>query len=110
MAAPAQPRLGRYEACVTAGPPEASMPDGFRMSAPEYLEALDAFGGGGGVERAPLARRYCGLRVTVRRGWRRSAGQFEMITLLSPYPDESLSRLHPGTMVIHWIARPAAAR
>ena len=70
--------------------------------ASEQLEPLDAFGAAGSYDRAALARLYAGKRVRVARGWIEYADRFESVTLLSPYPDGSLTRLLPGTMVIRW--------
>ena len=68
----------------------------------EPLEALDAFGAAGTYKRAPLARLYGGTRVRVARGWSAAADRVDSITLLSPYPDPSLTRLRPGTMAIRF--------
>jgi len=38
----------------------------------------------------------------VARGWIEYGNRFESVTLLSPYPDATLTRLLPGTMVIRW--------
>jgi hypothetical protein len=65
-------------------------------------EPLDAFGAAGSYDRAALTRLYAGTRVRVTRGWIEYADRFESVTLLSPYPDATLTRLLPGTMVITW--------
>ena len=97
---PAHPMLGRYEICTDSAPVAA---DGWHLAAPERLEALDAFGSAGLYDRARLTRLFGGQRVTVVRGWRQSVDGFESVVLLSPYPDPSLERLNPGTMIIRWI-------
>jgi hypothetical protein len=61
---------------------------------------LDAFSGAGTYKRSALARLYGGTRVRVARGWSASTDGVESITLLSPYPDPSLTHLMPGTMAI----------
>jgi hypothetical protein len=103
---PARPSLGRYEVCTTTDPLEGVEAEvaGRRLhyGPIELLEALDAFGSAGSYRRAALARLYGGRRVRVARGWSQDAGEFESITLLSPYPDASLTRLLPGTMMIKW--------
>ena len=68
----------------------------------EPLEALDAFGAAGTYNRAALARLYGGTRVRVARRWQQRDDQFVSETLLSPYPDPTLTRLNPGTMVIRF--------
>jgi hypothetical protein len=103
---PPHPELGRYEVCTTAQPIEAVASDGLsdRGEGIERLEALDAFGAAGPYHRAALARLYGGTRVQVLRRWRQHDNQFVSETLLSPYPDPTLTKLNPGTMVIRWIA------
>jgi len=51
-----------------------------------------------------LVQLYGGRRVTVQRGWREADGRLESVTLVTPYPDPTLTRLHSGTMVIRWIS------
>jgi hypothetical protein len=96
---PPRPRAGRYEVCTT---PETidSASQGVAITA---LEPLDAFGGAGPYRRFALAQLYGGTRVRVARRWREHDGRFESETLLSPYPDASLSHLRPGTMVIRFV-------
>jgi hypothetical protein len=105
---PPRPLLGRYQVCTTDEPldrlvagPASTTPE--RYGEIEALEALDAFGAAGTYQRSALSRLYGGTRVRVVRGWAAPAGQFESITLLSPYPDASLNRLLPGTMSIRWV-------
>lgn len=97
---PSRPHLGHYETC-TAG--EHFREPRFTYAEPEHLEALDAFGDAGSYDRARLARLFGGRRVTVVRGWQSEGNRFESVTLLSPYPDPTLSRLQPGTLIIRWI-------
>ena len=102
---PLRPRLGRYEVCTTADPLDrvaAPLPDGPKYGLIEMLEPLEAFGAAGPYDRIALARLYTGKRVRVARGWIERGDRFESITLLSPYPDATLTRLLPGTMMITW--------
>ena len=104
---PPHPRLGRYEVCTTSESIEQALTEGSPAEprhAIEPLEALDAFGTAGTYNRAALARLYGGTRVRVARRWQRRDDQFVSETLLSPYPDPTLTRLNPGTMLIRWIA------
>ena len=101
--APPQVGLGRYEVCTTTEPLEEVAAGGPHYGPIEQLDPLDAFGAAGSYSRAALARLYAGTRVRVARGWIEYADRFESITLLSPYPDATLRRLVPGTMVIRWI-------
>ena len=94
---PPEPRLGRYEVCASDAPLEA-----VNGGPIEALEALDAFGAAGTYDRPKLSRLYGGTRVRVARGWTQTAGTFQSITRLSPYPDATLTRLLPGTLEIRW--------
>jgi hypothetical protein len=102
---PARPSIGHYQICPTDQPLEAvaaQSVDGTHYSPTELLEPLDAFGAAGSYDRAALTRLYGGQRVRVAHGWVEYADRFESVTLLSPYPDATLTRLLPGTMVITW--------
>jgi len=110
---PPHPQLGRYEVCTTAESIQDALaqgrPDGLRDGIPEPLrgeieplEALDAFGTAGPYNRAALARLYGGSRVRVARRWRQRGDEFVSETLLSPYPNATLTELIPGTMVIRF--------
>jgi len=104
---PRHSELGRYEVCTTAESIEQALAEGKPAKlrdAIEPLEALDAFGAAGTYNRATLARLYGGTRVRVARRWQQRDDQFISETLLSPYPDPTLTRLNPGTMLIRWIA------
>jgi hypothetical protein len=107
---PAQRGPGRYEVCTTTETIEhvvASGPaDDIHFGDIEALESLDAFGKAGPYNRSRLARLYGGTRVMVVHGWGASAAGFRSVTLLSPYPDPSLTRLLPGTMSIRWLTSP----
>jgi hypothetical protein len=102
---PWQPEIGRYEVCTAGETIEevkaAGGALGWHYADVEALEALDAFGSAGSYDRFAMTRLYGGTRASVTHGWREDAGGFESVTLISPYPDASLSRLVPGTMAIH---------
>jgi hypothetical protein len=97
---PARPRLGRYEVCTTREPLTALARPEWRT---ETVSPLDAFGAAGAYDRAALSRLYGGRRVTVARGWTEHGERFESITLVSPHPDATLTRLMPGTLVIRHV-------
>ena len=68
---------------------------------PQTLLPLDAFGQTGSYDRWALVRLYRASRPRVVRGPRREGGQItESWTLISPYPDTTLQRLEPGTLLI----------
>lgn len=97
---PRVPRLGRYQACADPRPLTEAAPRDLRV---EALEALDALGHAGAYDRPRVARLYGGSRARVARQWTRDQGGFRATTFISPYPDPSLTRLEPGTLVIRWI-------
>lgn len=67
----------------------------------QHLDPLEALGAGGTYDRSKVARLYVGRRVSVVRGPVERGGKVvAAATLLSPYPDATLSRLEPGTLVI----------
>jgi hypothetical protein len=102
---PPAPLIGRYEVCTTDEPIDSPPLQRLRRGDVEALEALDAFSGAGTYKRSKLARLYGGTRVRVARGWSASTDSVESITLLSPYPDRSLTHLMPGTMAIRLTVR-----
>jgi hypothetical protein len=115
---PRHPQAGRYEVCTA----EASIEDVARESGGsgefgrpmesggpvdiDALEPLDAFGAIGAYDRSALAQLYGATRVRVARMWANHEGRFESLTLLSPYPDVSLTHLLPGTMMIRFTIEP----
>jgi hypothetical protein len=73
---------------------------------PSRPEAHGAFGQEGVYDRAGLARLFNGKRVTVVRGSLVQHGQRLAYTLISPYPDPTLSHIVEGTMVIEFRVPP----
>jgi hypothetical protein len=96
---PERPQLGRYEVC-TVDAPLAAVAEGWTI---ESVVPLDAFGSAGRYDRHALSRIYGGRRAAVARGWRRNGDGIESITLISPYPDPTLTRLVQGTLMIRFI-------
>jgi hypothetical protein len=66
----------------------------------EHQDTLDAFDGASRADRFRLAELYVGIHPLVARGSLVRDGRREGYTLISPYPDASMTRLRPGTMVI----------
>jgi hypothetical protein len=106
---PPRPVMGRYEVCTTAAALEsvaaAGGAEGVHYGTVEAAYALDAFGAAGPYDRSQLARLYGGTRARVVRGWRQDGDRFVSLTLISPYPDVTLTHLHGGTMEIRFIVR-----
>jgi hypothetical protein len=108
--APAGPRAERYRAYVTPLDldtvlarleVDASLVRTSGAWRPHALLPLDAFGQTGSYDRWALVRLYGASRPRVVRGPRREDGQItESWTLISPYPDTTLQRLEPGTLLM----------
>jgi hypothetical protein len=97
---PPRPQLGRYEVCTDPRPLSEIAPADWTV---EALEPADAFGGAGSYDHGIVARLYGGRRARVARGWSETADRFEAVTLISPYPNATVTTLEPGTLVIRWI-------
>jgi hypothetical protein len=67
---------------------------------PERRDALEAFEAASRAHRFRIAELYRGVHPVVARGSLMRGGQRTAYTLISPYPDASLTRLEPGTMII----------
>ena len=99
---PPKPVAGHYEACTVEEPIDAVVKSdaATHYGAVEDADWLTAFGSAGTYDRAHVARLYGGTGVRLARGWRRDGSRFESVTLISPYPDPTLTRLERGTLVI----------
>ncbi len=101
---PLHPQLGRYEVFTSSEPLSVVIQEvgkgGWKV---EMLAPLEAFGNAGSYDKSALARLYGGRRVSVSRGWIQQNGRFESLTLISPYPDASLSHLNQGTLILRFI-------
>jgi hypothetical protein len=68
---------------------------------PRRVAVTDAFGAGGTYDRWQLLRLYGARAPLVARGAIVSEGRpVESWTLISPYPDTTLHRLDPGTLLM----------
>jgi hypothetical protein len=74
-------------------------------------EVHDAFGQAGVYDRARLAQLFGGKRLSVVRGSLAREDGRDAYTLISPFPEASLTTVNPGTLVIvlH-VDRAAASR
>lgn len=101
---PGRPQLGHYEVCASTEPLSVAIQQlGNADWQVETLPPLDAFGAAGAYDKPALSRLYGGRRLTIARGWIQGHERFESLTLISPYPDRTLSRLVPGTLIIRFI-------
>jgi hypothetical protein len=101
---PGRPQLGHYEVCTSAKPLSVALLQlGKVQWRVEALPPLDAFGAAGAYDKSALSSLYGGRRVSVARGWIEANGRLDSLTLISPYPDRTLRRLVPGTLIIRFI-------
>jgi hypothetical protein len=98
--APSRPLVGRYEICASPGPIDALIKPNWVV---ERVPPLEAFGMAGAYDRSRMARLYGAQRATVARSWSEEQGRFESLTLISPYPDPTLTRLETGTLIVRFI-------
>jgi len=96
--APADPDgVDRFIVCRSTRAIEA-------LAGPQWttLDAVvdDAFPAVAPSVRRALALLYRGRRLQVVRGWRTTAGRLESVTLVAPPPDDAVTRLAPGTMIV----------
>lgn len=92
---------GTYETFVSPQPIDELLGEIGAGVDVQALVALEAFGQSGGYNRWKLARLYGAKRARVARFPRLVNGVVvEAWTLISPYPDPSLERLEPGTLLI----------
>ncbi len=67
----------------------------------QEMDPLDAYGDAGLYDRAKVARLYVGVRARVARGPMVEQGRtVASMTLVSPYPNTSLTGLERGTLII----------
>jgi hypothetical protein len=90
--------VDRYLVCRSQRPIEA-------LADPRWtaVEAVvdDAFAGVAPGMRRALALLYRGRRLQVVRGWRtNAAGQIESVTLIAPPPNDSITRLVAGAIIV----------
>jgi hypothetical protein len=108
--APPGPRAGAYRALVTPLDLETVLK---RLTAdttllrppgawqPRMVLPADAFGQTGAYDRWALARLYGARGPRVARGPKAADGRVtESWALISPYPDATLQRLEPGTLLL----------
>ena len=104
---PPRPIGGRYEVCTTPASIDDVLadagPQGPHYGPMEAVDPLDALGDAGPYDRLALARLYGSRRANVAHGWMRENGGLVSITLMSPYPNRTLTSLMSGTLVVRYV-------
>jgi hypothetical protein len=88
--------IGELSATLKACDPAPS-PGAWEITRPEVH---DAFGEAGIYDHARLAQLFGGKRLQVVRGTLTHGAVHDAYTLISPYPDATLTEIHQGTLVI----------
>jgi hypothetical protein len=115
---------GAYRLAVLERPIEAARAEVMASLAPDATldvppgawvvrptDPLEAFGEGGIYDRPRLARLFAGRPAHIARGpVERDGRVVASVTLISPYPDATLSRLSPGTLAILFVVSAARTR
>ena len=103
---PPRPIGGHYEVCTTPASIDTVLaeagPQGPYYGPVEATDPLDALGAAGPYDRSALARLYGGRRARVAHGWMRESRSLVSITLVSPYPNRTLTALVSGTLVVRY--------
>ena len=73
-------------------------------------EGAGAFGILGTANRSRLARLFRGARVDLARGSIQEGSRAVAYTLISPYPDASLSAVRKGTLIVRLLVPEVPAR
>jgi hypothetical protein len=90
--------LARVKKALAPDAPAGNPPGSWQV---QQSDPLEAFGTAGTYDRSKVARLYTGRRVSIVRGPVERGGEvIAAVTLISPYPDATLSRLEKGTLVI----------
>ena len=76
---------------------------GLQFGPVETVDPLDAFGTAGTYDRSTMSRLFGGRRASVAHGWSKPAIGLLSVTLVSPYPNRTLTALVPGTLVIRYV-------
>ena len=104
---PKRPAAGTYEVCVTPAAIDlvltAEKGDGLRFGPVDAADPLDVFGIAGPYERAAVSRLFGGRRASVARGWSTHGRALTSVTVVSPYPNRTLTALVNGTLVIRYV-------
>ena len=104
---PQRPGAGRYDVCTTPASLDvvlaAEGAQGLQFGPVEAADPLDAFGTAGPYDRSALSRLFGGRRASVAHGWSKQARGLTSVTLVSPYPNRTLTALVSGTLVIRYV-------
>jgi hypothetical protein len=104
---PKRPAAGTYEVCAAPAPLDIVLTgekgEGLRFGPVDAADPLDAFGLAGPYERAAVSRLFGGRRASVAHGWSTHGRAVTSVTLVSPYPNRTLTALVNGTLVIRYV-------
>jgi hypothetical protein len=104
---PQRPAAGTYEVCVAAASIEivlaAGKGEGLQFGTVDAADPLDVFGTAGPYERSVVSRLFGGRRANVAHGWSTHGRALTSVTLVSPYPNRTLTALVNGTLVIRYV-------
>jgi hypothetical protein len=104
---PKRPGAGTYEVCTLPASLDivlaAEIGDGLRFGTVDAADPLDAFGMAGPYERSAVSRLFGGRRANVAHGWSARGRALMSVTLVSPYPNRTLTALLNGTLVIRYV-------
>jgi hypothetical protein len=104
---PERPAFGTYQVCASPASIdivlEAETGTGLRFGTVDAADPLDVFGTAGPYERSAVSRLFGGRRANVVHGWSMHGRGLTSVTLVSPYPNRTLTALVNGTLVIRYV-------
>ena len=104
---PKRPGAGTYQVCTASESIDiviaAQQRQGLQFGTTDAADPLDVFGTAGPYERSAVSRLFGGRRANVVRGWSRRGRGLTSVTLVSPYPNRTLTALVNGTLVIRYV-------
>jgi hypothetical protein len=106
---PKRPAAGMYEVCAAPASIDIDIvlagltSEGVRFGPVDAADPLDVFGTAGSYERSAVSRLFGGRRANVAHGWASRGRALVSVTLVSPYPNRTLTALVNGTLVIRYV-------
>jgi hypothetical protein len=104
---PKHPAAGTYLVCAAPASIDivlaAQTGEGLQFGPVDAADPLDVFGTAGPYERSGVSRLFGGRRANVAHGWATHGRTLTSVTLVSPYPNRTLTALVNGTLVIRYV-------